>query len=979
MRGWGAALLALAMTGVLAAPVAAEADDAPPSTLQDSGRYVVVMEEVPNVTALGRDSVTGSTADARSVDLTDAHAVAAAAAGLRESAISYHYTTSLNGFAAEMTDTQVERMRSTDGVLMVLKDEMRFLETDSSIDFLGLSDRGGAHSTGVLGEGVIVGIIDSGIWPEHPSFADDGSFADPGIELDESVFSACDFGNTAHNENDAPFECNNKLLGARQILPTYRAVIGANATEFDSARDDDGHGTHTGSTAAGNANVDATILGTDIGEVTGVAPRAHVIAYKGLGELGGFGSDLAAAIDQAVLDGVDVINYSVGGGTSASLGPDDVAYLFAADAGVHVATSAGNSGPGAATIGGPAHMPWLTTVGASTQPRFFQGRVRAANGRSYTGASLTQGSAFSSLVDAEFAGGDLCVPGTLDPEVVAGNIVLCRRGAIARAAKSEAVLIAGGIGMILYNNNDVDNLVTDNHFVPSVHMDQTPGLALKNYIATNRRPRARITTGEVVNVDYAASMAIFSSRGPNPISADIIKPDVTAPGVQIVAGNTPLPGSGVQGELFQSIGGTSMSSPHVAGLMALIAERNPDWSASALKSAIMTTAHQDVRDNDRVTPAGVFDQGAGHIDPGKTNVDGSPFNPGLVYEADFFDHLGFICDAYPADVAQATCDLLDSIGVPTEAVNLNYPSIGIADLPGSKTITRTVTSVEPGGFKTYRVSVDAPEGYEVTVTPDNIRLKQGQSATYQVTITNVDAPIGEWREGSLTWKFNRFEVRSPIAVKGTQLAVPGSATGSGVDGEGSLPIRFGYSGEYTAAAHGLEAATVFSGNVLQDPDQTFDPSDVEAGGAVLYEVEASGEAALLIAMPPEAVADPAIDIDIFVVDPNGNLVAASTSGGTDESIAISLPDDGTWQIYVHGWQTVGASADFDLYTWKISATPGGNMTVDSAPEAAVIGAEGSVDFSWTGAAAGEWHIGAISHASGDGLLALTLVEVDNRE
>ncbi|MGH1493455.1 MAG: S8 family serine peptidase [Acidimicrobiales bacterium] len=979
MRGWVAALLALAMASVLATPVAADSDDAPPPVEADTGRYVVVMTEVPNVTELGREGVTGSAAEARSVDLTDSHAAAAAAAGLRESAVSYHYTTSLNGFAAEMTDAQVERMRSTDGVLMVLKDQWRYAETDSSADFLGLSGRGEAHSTGVLGDGVIVGVIDSGIWPEHPSFADDGSYPDPGVELDESTRSACDFGNTEHNENDAPFECNNKLIGARQMLSTYRAVIGADPDEFDSGRDDDGHGTHTASTAAGNAGVEATILGTDVGRVTGVAPRAHIISYKGLGNLGGFGSDLAAAIDQAVLDGVDVINYSVGGGTSDTLGADDIAYLFAADAGVHVATSAGNSGPGPATIGGPAHVPWLTTVGASSQTRFFQGRVRAANGRSYTGASLTQDGPFAPLVDAEFAGGDLCLPGTLDPEVVEGNIVLCRRGAIARVGKSLAVSQAGGVGMILYNNDDAGDLVTDTHFVPSVHMDFTPGSAIKQYIATNRNPRARITTGEVVNINYAASMAPFSSRGPNPISADIIKPDVTAPGMQIVAGNSPFPDPGsVQGELFQSIQGTSMSSPHVAGLMALIAERHPDWSAAALKSAIMTTAHQDVRDNDRSTPAGVFEMGAGHIDPGKTNVDGTSFNPGLVYEADFFDYLGFICDAYPADVSSATCDLLDSIGVPTEAVNLNYPSIGIAELPGSKTITRTVTSVAPGGFKTYRVSVDAPEGYEVTVTPDNIRLKQGQSATYQVTITNVDAPIGEWREGSLTWKFNRFEVRSPIAVRGTKLATPAVVSGEGVDGEASIPVRFGYTGDYTAAAHGLEASTVFSGNVLQDPDQTFDPADVEAGGAVLYEVEASGDAALLISMPPEAVNDPAIDIDLFVYDPAGNQVAASTSGGTNESIILPLPDDGVWQIYVHGWQTAGPSADFDLYTWLISATPGGNMTIDSAPESAVVGVESSVDFSWTGANDGEWHLGAISHSDAEGLMSLTLVEVDNR-
>ncbi len=224
-----------------------------------------------------------------------------------------------------------------------------------------------------------------------------------------------------------------------------------------------------------------------------------------------------------------MINYSVGGGTSAALGPDDVAFLFAADAGVHVATSAGNSGPGGTTIGGPAHVPWLTTVGASTQKRFFQGRVRLSGAPNVTGASVTQGTERLPLVDAEFAGGDPCVPGTLDPAIVAGKIVLCRRGAIARAAKSLAVFQAGGAGMILHNNDDVDNLLTDTHWVPSVHVDNTPGLAVKAYIASNRNPRARIETVQGTTWKNAPTMAVFSSRGPNPISPDIIKPDITGP------------------------------------------------------------------------------------------------------------------------------------------------------------------------------------------------------------------------------------------------------------------------------------------------------------------------------------------------------------------------------------------------------------------------------------------------------------------
>ncbi len=985
MGAWSAVLFSFILAAVLVTPVAAESDDGPPPSDADTGRYVVVMEEEPLVTAFGQDDVDSAAAEAKAEELTESHEDAAASVGIGADAIGYSYTVALNGFSVTLTDSQRDAIKATDGVLMVLEDKMRFTQTDSSPGFLGLDKGREAHPSGVRGEGVVIGVIDDGIWPEHPSVADDGSYPDPGITLvDTPELPACDFGNTAHNPDDAPFTCNNKLIGARQMLSTYRSIIGAAPDEFDSARDDNGHGTHTATTAGGNAKVRPTVLGTKYKRISGIAPRAHIIAYKGLGNLGGFTSDLAAAIDQAVADGVDVINYSVGGG-AGSPGADDIAFLFAADAGVHVATSAGNSGPGPATIGGPAHMPWLTTVGASTQSRFFQGRIRAGSGRSYVGASITGGTRREALVDAELAGGDLCVPGTLDPAVVAGNIVLCRRGAIARAAKSLAVFQAGGAGMILYNNDDVDNLLTDTHWVPSVHVDNTPGLAIKRYIATSSNPTARITTGELKKWKNAPTMAVFSSRGPVPVAsaADIIKPDVTAPGVQIMAGWSPFPDpdSTPPGELFAAIQGTSMSSPHVAGHMALIDQVHPDWSAAAVKSAIMTTAYQKVRDNDRRSPATPFEMGAGHIDPGQPRKRGSSFQPGLVYEAGFLDYLGYLCDAFPEVFTNpaATCASLDGLGVPTKAYDLNYPSIGVAELAGSQTITRTVTSVANGsGPDTYKVSVDRPEGYEVTVTPDEFHVEPGQQVTYQVTITNVSAPIGEWRHGSLTWKSRAYEVRSPISVKGAKFAASGAITGgAGVDGNASFPISFGYTGAYTASNHGLEPATVFSDDVLQDPDQSFDPADVAAGGANLHEITASGDAALLIEMPPDAT-EPDADLDLFLFGPAGELVASSTSGGTDESIIVPLLDDGTYQLYVHGWSTPGGDSDYDLYTWLISATPGGNLSVDSAPASAVTGQQGTIAVSWAGPTAGQWHIGAVSHSDASGLLGLTLVDVDNR-
>ncbi|MGH3737705.1 MAG: S8 family peptidase [Micromonosporaceae bacterium] len=953
--------------------------------VSETGSYIVVMDGDPVVRTEGQDNVDSARGKARGRQLRTEHRRAAASAGIR---IINDYTVALNGFSATMSHQQAQKLAARDDVTLVLADEMHQPTTDSSGEFLGLTAAGGAYDSGVKGDGVVVGVIDTGIWPEHPSFADDGSYPAPPVTLDDSERPNCEFGNTAHNPADAAFACNDKLIGARQMLDTYRALVGAEDFEFDSARDDNGHGTHTSSTSAGNADVPASVGPHDLGTVTGIAPRAHIVMYKGLGDLGGFSSDLAAAIDQAVADGVDVINYSIGGGASLT-GADDIAFLFAADAGVFVATSAGNSGPGAGTIGGPASVPWLTSVGASTQTRFWQGTVELGNGATYTGASLTAGVGSAPLVDAAAAhkkqkkGDDLCRPGSLNPGLVRRAIVLCRRGAIARVDKSLAVLQAGGVGMIMYENTDSGDRFTDNHHVPSVHIDNTPGLAIKEYIASQppRMATARITdTATAAAFAPAPSMTSFSSRGPDPVADDIIKPDVTAPGMQILAGASPYADPG--GNLFQSIAGTSMSSPHVAGLFALLKQQHPNWSAAAAKSALMTTASQDVRDNDRVSLADPFDMGAGHVNPGSPTAAGSSFNPGLVYDAGFFEYLGFLCDKGPEVFAnpEATCGFLESIGVPTTAANLNVPSIGVSSVPGSKTVQRTVTSVA-AGTETFTVSVEAPEGFDIEVSPSSFELAPGESQTYTVTIVNLSAPIGEWRHGSLTWTAGSYAARSPISVKGTLFEAPAVVTGEGESGTVSFDISFGYTGNYTAAGHGLTPATVFQDDVTQDPDQTFQPSDV-GNGAVAHQITVSGSARLRLAIPPDAVTDPDIDIDLFVYDSAGNQVASSTNGATDELIDLEFPADDTYTVYVHGWQTLqppgGGTTPVTLYAWDISATPGGSLVIDSAPAAATRATTGTVQASWTGATLGQWHLGAVSHSDADGPIGLTLVEVDNR-
>jgi hypothetical protein len=757
------------------------------------------------------------------------------------------------------------------------------------------------------------------------------------------------------------------------MLDTYRLYY-LDPDEFDSARDDDGHGSHTASTAAGNAGVEASIYGVPRGTISGIAPRARIIAYKGLGNLGGFTSDLAAAIDQAVADGVDVINYSIGGGAGGP-GADEIAFLFAADAGVHVATSAGNSGPGAATLGNPGTMPWMTTVGASTQNRTFQGSASSSDGWEFFGASITAGTDELPLVDAADYGNELCGPDVAFTGDISGKIVLCLRGAYNRVDKSRAVFESGGAGTILYNANDAQTENTDNHWTPTVHINNTDGLVIKDYIAATAEPVAQINGGQWTEIP-APWMAAFSSRGPNPVAADIIKPDITAPGVNILAAASPFPDPGfLPGELFQSIGGTSMSSPHVAGAFALLDQVHPDWSPAMAKSALMTTAYQDVMKEDGMTAADPFDFGAGHLNVGGQAIKGSAFEPGLVYDAGLFEYAAFTCGMDWGVFTPGSCVFLESIGVPLEPYNLNVPSIGIGELPGSLTVQRTVTSVaKEKGWREYYVSVDAPDGYSVTVEPSMLRLKSGDSATYYVTITNESAPAGEWRIGSLTWSDDtgHYDVRSPIAVKGALFSAPAEVSGSGESGSASFDVSFGYTGDYTAAPHGLAAQVTTSGLAGQDPDQTYPSSDDAYPGVQKFDFPIAGAAYArweLVIPGPD-------DIDLFLEDSSGTIVAESTAGGTNELIELWLPADDTYTMVVHGWSVPNEPLPFDLLSWVVPVTPGGSLAIDSAPASATAGTVGTIDISWTGVAAGTTSYGAVSHSDSSGLMGLTLVKVE---
>ncbi|QBQ54982.1 S8 family serine peptidase [Nitrosococcus wardiae] len=895
----------------------------------------------------------------------------------------YNYVYSFNGYSAALTRQQAIATAKHPNVQMIFPEEILQIETDNTPEFLGLTERGlwdQLGGRGNAGEDIIIGVIDTGIWPEHPSFSDQLDLSDASGRSGKrnSAYGPPPsdwFGECVSGEQFSQEDCNNKLIGAR----FYR--VGAEAAtviteDYLSPRDRDGHGTHTASTAGGNANVPAEIFGIDRGMVSGIAPRARIAAYKVCwNNVGCFVSDIIKAIDDAVADGVDVINYSIGGGASL-LGPDDIAYLFAAEAGVFVATSAGNSGPGPDTVSGPASVPWITAVGASTQDRTFEGSVKLENGAEYFGASLTGGTDVLPLVDAEDAGSELCHPDALDPALVADKIVLCLRGEIARVDKSRAVFEAGAAGMVLYNTSDTEAQITDNHFVPTVHINNTDGLAAKAYIdSAGPTATAQITGGEKVTIP-APWMAAFSSRGPNGIAPDIIKPDVTAPGVNILAGNTPNPYFGAPGELFLAISGTSMSSPHVAGVGALLKQAHPDWTPAMIKSALMTTGSQDVKKEDGATPADPFDMGSGHIAPN------SAVDPGWLYQAGFRDYQAFLCGA-TTGVSQNTCDVLERFGFSFDASDLNLASIGIAELAGVQTVPRTVTSVTPGAA-TYNVSVDAPPGISVAVNPSSLTLAEGESGTYEVTFTTTSsATLDEWAFGSLAWSDSVHNVRSPIAIKPVVLAAPDEVSGTGTDGTLSYEITFGYSGDFAANPHGLIPAETQADTVVDDPANDINTALSTGVGITVHVVDIPAGTKYARFSLFDGDTDGQDDLDLYVFDPDtADFVGSSGTPTSAEEVNLENPDPGMYQVVVHGWQTDGPDANYTLFSWALGAADAGNMTV-TAPSSAILGASDTVTVDWSSLETATKYLGSVTYhditsPSGynDGLIDFTLVRID---
>ncbi|XP_058197603.1 subtilisin-like protease SBT5.4 [Rhododendron vialii] len=695
-----------------------------------------------------------------------------------EEAMFYSYTKDINGFAATLDEAEAAEIAKHPNVLSIFVNKPRHLHTTHSWEFMMLEKNGlvEAHSLwekAKYGEDIIIANLDTGVWPESQSFSDNGYGPIPSK-----------WKGSCQNDTTTGVPCNRKLIGAKYFLEGYIKGGGTAQPEMHSARDYEGHGSHTLSTAGGNFVHDASVLGVFNGTAKGGSPKARVAAYKvcwpSINLLGGcFDADILNAFEAAIQDGVDVLSLSLGG-TASPYFNDGIAIgaFHAVRNGIVVVCSAGNDGPNPGSVSNVA--PWILTVAASTLDRDFASYVQLNNGLKFKGASLSKplpGNGFLPLISGAVAKAANasetdalhCMQGSLDPEKVKGKILVCLRGVNGRVEKGQAAALAGAAGMILCNAlSDGNGLIADPHVLPTSHINYTAGLAVFAYLNSTSVPLGRIDGPMTeLNQKPAPVTASFSSRGPNKITPEILKPDITAPGVNVIAAyseavklvdNRTTP--------FITESGTSMSCPHVSGVVGLLKKLHPDWSPAAIKSAIMTTARS--RDNTGHTmldestflKATPLDFGSGHIQPTRAA------DPGLVYDLGINDYLDFLCaTGYNRSLIQLFSQAPYTCQNNTNLLNFNYPSITVPNLSGSVTVTRTLKNVGPPS--TYIARIVKPPRISVSIKPRSLKFhKVGEEKSFKLTLKAEKAGFPtDYVFGELIWvDSGRHSVRSPIVV-----------------------------------------------------------------------------------------------------------------------------------------------------------------------------------------------------------------------
>lgn len=977
---------ALALAGLSAITTASEASPSATASQFSAGRYVVVLRQP------GAAAYKGGTAGlAPTSPTTTGRAFRATADATREytnyiaqrqtsvassvgADIDTRYTTAINGFAADLTHDQALELSQDRRVLLVEKDSLQHVDGyETTPDYFGLTGNKGlwrkeAGGQKKAGSGVVIGVLDTGIWPESQSFKGAKLSAKPtgpwdatevgGATRMEKSDGTLFTGECQAGEEFTADTCSTKIIGARYYDQGFLDQVGSEdaVDDYFSPRDGGGHGSHTASTAAGDPVAKTKVVGTTYRNLSGMAPGAAIAAYKvcwtgaepGEDDDGCTTSDILAAIDDAIADNVDVINFSVGGGASPTIGADDLAYEGAAEAGIFVAASAGNSGPDATTLDHAG--PWLTTVAASTSYA-AENTVKLGNGVKLAGASLAGravpstslvDSAASGLPDAEDA--DLCAPDSLDPEKVTGKIVVCLRGVYARTDKSLEVKRAGGIAMVLVNPSP-NSLDADAHEIPTIHLDDVAGKKVYDYLASaGSKATASFILGNKVSTTAIPQVAGFSSRGPSEVAGgDILKPDIAAPGVSVLAAVAPPTNHGRDYDFYS---GTSMAAPHIAGLAAFLQGEHPKWSPMQIKSAMMTTA-TNTRTEDGKANTDVFAQGAGEVDPAKF------FDPGLFVTSTAQEWKGFLADqGYDTGVA------------PIGANEINTPALAEGSASGPVSFTRTFRANRTG---TWTISSSVP-GFTLKTSPGRITSKRvGDLITVTFNFTRTDAPLAEYATGYVSLN-GPTKLRLPVALRPVAVDAPAEVSGTGTTGSTKVDITPGITGTLPLKVTGLAKAQSVSDAVATGDDYLECVTVPADTSFARFDLDA---------------ADANADLDMYVYlstscDPADITAEAGTSAtsSSDERLDLVDPEAGTYIVDVNGY-AAGSSGSpipfrLDSYVMDPSATLGA-FTASPNPVPVTATEPTSFTVSWTGLDAGARYLGLVDY---DGSLSPTAVTVD---
>ncbi|CAL5183003.1 unnamed protein product [Lathyrus oleraceus] len=643
------------------------------------------------------------------------------------------YKRSFNGFVAILNDQQREKIVSMKGVVSVFPNQNFHIQTTRSWNFIGLPQT--IKRDPIIESDLIVGVIDSGIWPESQSFNDKGLGPIP-----KKWKGVCKGG--------ANFTCNNKLIGARFYGNT------------DSARDEAGHGTHTSSTAGGREVQGVSFFDLAKGTARGGVPSSRIAMYKICGSDGACSSaSILGAFDDAIADGVDIISLSVGGQVALDFLKDPIAIasFHAMEKGILTSHSAGNSGPDVSTTSSVA--PWLFSVAATTIDRKFISKLILGNGKTFLGSSVNP---FPSNGTKIPIAKTTCSKG-LDTILVEGKIVLCELSGFEAPASQN-----GAYGLV----SNVEESLNDVAFVssmPSTNLNSKDFKLAQSYINSTRSPEGEILKSEILHDTTAPRVASFSSRGPNLVVPDIMKPDISAPGVDILAAFSPLspPSSSVYDTRKVSYNiesGTSMSCPHIAGIAAYVKSFHPNWSPAAIKSAIMTTAKPVNGTYNNL--AGEFSYGSGNANPPLA------VNPGLIYNITKDDYVQMLCNYGYNDekIKQISGENSRCRGTsnPSLVKDLNYPALVIPVVPKKQfniKFPRTVTNVG-SPTATYKAIVTPIPNVKIIVAPNLLSFKSlNEKQSFVVTVVGSVGSSQTEFTSSLVWSDGTHNVRSPIIVQ----------------------------------------------------------------------------------------------------------------------------------------------------------------------------------------------------------------------